>query len=90
MLSIGFVIGVIPAAVWQHPFKAIGTQSNSWSGGVKTLDNGVLTAAGWIDYFQFIGSAGLLGTIGAVTFYFLYKGMSPNNSFKPMPLRGTA
>ena len=93
MLSVGFVIGIFPAAIWQHPFKAAGThgtQSSSWSDGVQTLDNGVFTLAGWIDYFQFIGSAGLLGAIGAITFYFVYQGMSPNNSFKPNPLRGTA
>ena len=90
MLSVGLVIGLIPAAIWQHPFKAAGTKSSSWSGGVQTLDNGVLTQAGWIEYFQFIGSAGLLGAIGAMTFYFVYRGMSPNDSFKPTPLRGAA
>ncbi|WP_449465471.1 hypothetical protein [Stenotrophomonas humi] len=90
MLSVGFVIGLFPAAIWQHPLKAAGTQSSAWSDGVQTLDNGVFTLAGWIDYFQFTGSAGLLGAIGAITFYFVYQGMSPDSSFKPKPLRGSA
>lgn len=60
MLFTGLVIGFVPVAIWQHPWKQAGTQSSSWSGGVQTLDNGVLTLAGWIDYFQFIGCAGVL------------------------------
>jgi hypothetical protein len=90
MVSAGLVIGSVPAAIWQHPFKAAGTQSNAWSGGVQTLDNGVLTAAGWMDYAQFVGSAGLLGVLGAAAFYLVYKGISPDNSFKRSPLRGSA
>ena len=90
MLLTGLVIGIVPAAIWQHPWKQVGTQSSSWSGGVQTVDNGVLTVAGWIDYFQFVGCAGILGAMGAMAFYYVYKGMSPNNSFKPTPLRGAA
>jgi len=90
MLSVGLIIGAVPAAIWQHPWRQAGTRSSSWSNGVQTLDNGVLTLAGWIDYFQFIGYAAVLGAIGAIAFYFTYKGMSPNNSFKPNPLRGSA
>jgi hypothetical protein len=90
MLSSGFLIGAVPAAIWQQPYKYVGTQSSSWSNGVQTLDNGLPTFAGWIDYLQFIGCAGALGAIGAIVFYFVYMGMSPNHSSKPMPLRGTA
>lgn len=71
MHSVGFVIGAILAAILKHAFLAIGTQSSSWSGGVQTL-------ADWTDNLQFIGSAGILGVIGATAFYLAYKGMSSN------------
>jgi len=46
--------------------------------------------AGWIDYFQLIGYAGALGALGSMAFYFVYRSISPDNSFKPNPLRGSA
>jgi hypothetical protein len=89
MLVAGFVIGIVPAAIWQQPYKH-GAGSSSWDGGVQKLSDGVPTFAGWLDYLEFITYAGTLGAIGAVAFYFVYKGMSPNRSFKPKPLRGSA
>lgn len=87
MLITGFVIGVGPAAIWEHPWKQVGAQASSWIDGVKTVDSGVLTLAGWIDYFQFIGCAGALGALGAVAFYYVYMGMTPNSSSKPNQFR---
>ncbi len=34
--------------------------------------------------------AGLLGGLSSTVFFFVYRGLSPNNSFKPTPLRGSA
>ena len=90
MLLSGLLIGMVPAAIWNQPYKYADSQTSSWSNGVQKLDNGVPTLSGWLDYLQFVGYAGLLGTVGAIAFYFVYKGMSPNNSFKPTPLRGAA
>jgi len=90
MLLSGLVIGTVPAAIWQQPYRHVGTKSNVWSNGALTLDNGTPTLAGWIDYLQFIGYAGVLGAIGATAFYFAYKGVSPGSSFKLKPLRDSA
>ncbi len=90
MLLAGLVIGAVPAAIWQHPWGQTGTLSSSWANGVQIVDNGVLTLAGWINYFQFVGYAAVFGGIGAIAFYFTYRNMSPNGSSKPDPLGGAA
>lgn len=89
MLFAGVVIGIIPAAIWQHPWRHSGTQSSSRAGAVQTVDNAALTLAGWIDYFQFTGCAGILGAMGAMAFYYVYKAMSPVDSITPTPPDGT-
>jgi hypothetical protein len=88
MLVAALVIGVVSAAIWQQPYKH-GSGSSSWDAGVQKLNNGVPTLASWLDYLEFITCAGILGAIGGIAFYFVYQGMSPNNSFKPKPLRGS-
>ncbi|WOB50957.1 hypothetical protein NYR97_06125 [Xanthomonas hydrangeae] len=47
-----------------------------------------LLRSDWIDYLQLVFNAGALGIIGSTTFYFTFKGINSNNSFKPKPLRG--
>jgi hypothetical protein len=47
-------------------------------------------ATGWPNFLQGVLSAGALGMASAAAFYFTFKGISPNNSFKPKPLRGSA
>ena len=44
----------------------------------------------WQSPVLLFASFGLLGALAGLVFYFTFRGLSPNNSFKPMPLRGTA
>ena len=57
----------------------------------------ILRASNWnagnitmAEYAGFGAVAAGLGAVGSVAFLVTYRGVSPNNSFKPMPLRGTA
>jgi hypothetical protein len=56
---------------------------------IALLANTLLRSS-WIDYLQLVFNAGALGTIGSTAFYFTFKGINSNNSFKPNPLRGSA
>ena len=90
MLAVGAIAGFFPAAIWARPWQYLGTQVSISSGGVVKYHEGTPTAAAFLDYFQFAGSAAVLGAIGGLSFYLVYRGISPNNSFKPNPLRGSA
>jgi len=46
--------------------------------------------SGWLTYLQLVSSAAGLGALGGIAFYLTHIAMSPNNSFKPKPLRGSA
>ena len=47
-------------------------------------------SSGWQSYLQLASIAAGLGALGGLAFYFTHRAMSPNNSFKPTPLRGAA
>ena len=44
----------------------------------------------WQDPVFLFSSFALLGAAGALVFYIIHRAISPNNSFKPTPLRGAA
>ena len=90
ILCTGFLVGLIPMAVWSWPYRPSPYPSSAWINGVQTLNNGVPTLAGWLGYIQGAAYAGAFCIVGALAFYFTFKGISPNNSFKPTPLRGAA
>ena len=72
-----------------HPITASVTGA-----GVGLLPLAVFTFLSPPDYWQepllMYTSFGLLGGVGGLVFYFTYIALSPNNSFKPRPLRGSA
>ena len=86
-LLVGLVAGCVPMAITTWPVTD--TNSGYTSNGVELLVNGIPTAAGWARYCYGVLSAGLLGAIGGLAFYLTLRGFSPNNSFKPKPLRGS-
>lgn len=63
----GFLIGAVPFGVLAM-ISMIGLQSAS-SGGKPTVINGVPTLAGWIEYAYAVGSTGLFGLAGGLTFW---------------------
>ena len=63
-------------------------------GGVPTL---LWRGSSWTAFqsalagnLAFAAVAGVLGSLASAVFFLVYRGLSPNKSFKPMPLRGTA
>ncbi|MEN1973459.1 hypothetical protein WCE34_14210 [Luteimonas sp. MJ204] len=61
---------------------------------VGTLPLAVFTLLSPPDYWQrplfLFASFAFLGAVGGLAFYFTRQALSPNNSFKPTPLRGAA
>lgn len=92
LASIGFFAAGLPVAL-STPGGGPGYSSGgSWYGKhVDFIVNGEPTLYGWLNYIQSVFFFGLHGLAGATVFYIiLRRSMGPNNSFKPMPLRGTA
>ncbi|MEA9554351.1 hypothetical protein VC253_21840, partial [Xanthomonas campestris] len=48
-----------------------------------------LLRSDWADDIRLVFNAGALGIIGSTAFYFTFKGIISNNSFKPKPPRGS-
>jgi hypothetical protein len=42
----------------------------------------------WLTMIGYVGGAFVLGASGGLAFFCAHKAISPNNSFKPSPLRG--
>lgn len=63
----GFLVGAVPFGALALISMTL-LQSAS-SGGIPTVINGVPTTAGWIEYAFAVGSTGLLGLAGGVTFW---------------------
>jgi hypothetical protein len=92
LAAIGFISAALPIAI-----NLPGGDSGSSSGGnfygraVDYVIAGEPTIWGWLSYAQSVLFFGLHGLIGASVFYLVWRrGMGPNNSFKPKPLRGSA
>jgi hypothetical protein len=62
----GFLIGVVPDGVLALLPMFRGS---AWINGTPTVINGVPTLAGWIEYAYFVGSLGLFGLAGGLTFW---------------------
>jgi hypothetical protein len=89
MLLAGFLLGAIPVAAFSWPLRYARPGSFSSSDGVATMVDGVPTMAGWLEYLGGVSFFGACGLIAAIAFCAV-RGMSPNNSSKPTPLRGAA
>lgn len=88
-LLAGFVLGAIPAAVFSWPLRYASPGSHASADGFKTVVNGAPTMAGWLQYLGGVSFFGACGLAAAAAFC-VVRGMSPNKSFKPNPLRGSA
>jgi len=88
-LLAGFVLGAVPAAVITWPLRYASPGSYASSNGVEIMVNGVPTMAGWLQYMGGTAFSGACGLVAATAFCAV-RGMSPNNSSKPTPLRGSA
>ncbi|MFZ0424457.1 MAG: hypothetical protein WAL80_16395 [Xanthobacteraceae bacterium] len=67
----GFIVGSAPTAVLAL-ISMIGLQSAS-TGGKATVINGLPTLAGWIEYAVTVGSMGLFGLAGGLTFWLVLR-----------------
>ena len=88
ILLCGFILGALPIAVLSWPLRFADLKSSASVDGVQTMVNGVPTMAGWLQYVSGISFFGACGVAGAAAFWLVWR-MSPNNSFKPNPLRST-
>jgi hypothetical protein len=85
----GFVLGAIPIGLFSWPLRYARPGSSATIDGVETMVNGIPTMAGWLQYLGGVSFFGACGLLAAMVFWVVW-GMSPNNSFKPKPLRGSA
>jgi hypothetical protein len=85
----GFVLGAVPAGVLSWPLRYSDLKSSATVNGVQTMVDGIPTMAGWLQYVGGVSFFGAFGALAAAAFW-VVRGMSPNNSFKPKPLRGSA
>jgi hypothetical protein len=69
----GFVVGAIGPALFGLMAMFGNASYNASSGGRATIVNGVPTLAGWIDYAQAVGYAGLIGLAGGLTFWLVMR-----------------
>jgi hypothetical protein len=90
--SIGFIAAAIPFAIYGWSDYSGYSSGGNWYGTpVDFVINGQKTLYGWLNYAQSILFFGLHGLAGALVFFFVWRrGLGPNNSFKPKPLRGSA
>jgi hypothetical protein len=65
----GFVVGAIGPASFGLMGMFGNASYNASSGGRATIVNGAPTLAGWIEYAQAVGYAGLIGLAGGLTFW---------------------
>jgi hypothetical protein len=82
ILCVGFLVGLVPMAALTWPYRPSLSSSSAWSDGVQILNNGVPTTAGWLSYAGGAAYLGVLGTVGAVAFYYTFKRISSNYSFQ--------
>jgi hypothetical protein len=88
---VGFLAAALPVAVNLPGGSGYSSAGNFYGRYVSYVVAGEPTIWGWLSYAQSILCFGLHGLVGASVFYVVVRrSMGPNNSFKPMPLRGTA
>ncbi|GAB6197438.1 hypothetical protein PAGU2595_027680 [Lysobacter xanthus] len=88
----GVLLGGLPAALsWPRPLEGLSAGQN-WHGKyVETYVNGAPTRYAWLGYWEGVAYFSLHGLVGALVFYAVWRrGLRPNNSSKPTPLRGAA
>ncbi|GAB2524880.1 hypothetical protein GCM10027188_29790 [Lysobacter humi (ex Lee et al. 2017)] len=88
----GVLLGGLPAALsWPRPLEGYSAGHN-WHGKyVETYVNGTPTLYAWLGYWEGVAYFSLHGLVGALVFYAVWRrGVRPNNSSKPTPLRGAA
>ena len=89
---VGVLAATLPIATFGLSTSPVYSSSGDWNGQfVDYVVNGERTFYGWLSYFESLVYFAVHGFIGASVFYALLRNsMSPNNSFKPKPLRGSA
>lgn len=85
-VSVGFVLGCIPVAVWAWPFRYAELRSSAshWGGEkmVHTMINGVPTLEGWLSYGGVVAFMGACGAVGGLGFWLIWR---RNEAQQPTP-----
>ena len=89
IIASGFALAAIPVALWSWPLRYPELKSSASINGVQTMIDGVPTTAGWLQYAEGIFFFAACGALSGLAFWLALRAMSPNNSFKPKPLRGS-
>lgn len=87
----GFIAAVLPSSVMLFPSHEPGSGASVIMNNVVTVQNGVLTTAGWLRYLYAVSMFGSIGAICAALFWVVLRAaLGSNNSFKAdsQPLRG--
>lgn len=69
----GLVIGCIPTAIYVWPVHPEWANASSIDNGVKTLDHGVVTTAGWMQYLSGVAMMGTFGVIGGIAAWVVWR-----------------
>lgn len=90
--AVGFIFAALPIAIYgwsEYPGYSSG---GNWYGKpVGFVVDGQKTFYGWLSYAQNILFFALHGLAGALMFFFVCRrGLGPNKSLQPTPLRGSA
>ena len=75
-LSVGFILGAIPMAIFTWPLKYPEMKTSASVNGVQTMIDGVPTVAGWLQFIEGVSFLGACGMVGAFAFWLA----APNKS----------
>ena len=83
-ILVGFILGCIRVGIWSWPLRYLELKSSSihWDGEkmVQTMIDGAPTLAGWVSYISSVSFMGLFGAIGGLSFWLIWRKVSPNKS----------